>query len=60
MPGNLKGGELEGFVRDAAMSYWHQTCTAKMDQDAMPAVAGTLKLFGIQDLCIADGSIMPA
>jgi choline dehydrogenase len=42
------------------MSYWHQTCTAKMDQDAMPAVAGTLKLFGIQDLCIADGSIMPA
>ena len=42
------------------MSYWHQTCTATMDQDAMSAVDGTLKLFGIQDLCIADGSIMPA
>jgi choline dehydrogenase len=24
------------------MSYWHQTCTAKMDQDAMSAVDGTL------------------
>jgi choline dehydrogenase len=30
MPGNLTGAELESFVRDAAMSYWHQTCTADM------------------------------
>jgi choline dehydrogenase-like flavoprotein len=60
MPGNLKGAELKRFVPDAAMSYWHQTCTAKMDQDAMSAVDGTLKLYGIQNLCIADGSIMSA
>jgi choline dehydrogenase len=59
MPGNLKGGQREGFVRDAAMSYWHQTCTAKMGQDAMSVVDGTLKLYGIQNLRIADGSIMP-
>jgi hypothetical protein len=33
MPGNLKGAELERFVRDAVMTYWHQTGTAKMGQD---------------------------
>jgi choline dehydrogenase-like flavoprotein len=59
MPGNLTGAELEGFVRDAAMSYWHQTCTAKMGQDAMSVVDGTLKVYGIEHLRIADGSIMP-
>jgi choline dehydrogenase len=59
MPGNLKGAELEGFVRDAASSYWHQTCTAKMGQDAMSVVDGQLKVYGIEHLRIADGSIMP-
>src|ERR1700736_3294348 len=59
MPGNLTGGELEGFVRDGAMTLWHQTCTAKMGQDAMSVVDGTLKVYGIEHLRIADGSIMP-
>jgi choline dehydrogenase len=59
MPGNLTGGELDGFVRDAALSYWHQTCTAKMGQDPMSVVDGTLKVYGIKGLRIADGSIMP-
>jgi choline dehydrogenase len=59
MPGNLTGAELEGFVRDAAMTLWHQTCTAKMGQDAMSVVDGTLKVYGIEHLRIADGSIMP-
>jgi choline dehydrogenase len=59
MPGNLTGGELEGFVRDAASSYWHQTGTAKMGQDAMSVVDGELKVHGIEHLRIADGSIMP-
>jgi choline dehydrogenase len=59
MPGNLKGAELERFIRDAASTYWHQTCTAKMGQDAMSVVDGTLKVYGIDHLRIADGSIMP-
>jgi choline dehydrogenase len=59
MPGNLKGAELERFVRDAASSYWHQTCTAKMGHDALSVVDGTLKVYGIEHLRIADGSIMP-
>lgn len=59
MPGNLKGVELERFVRDAASSYWHQTCTAKMGRDAMSVVDAQLKVYGITGLRIADGSIMP-
>ena len=59
MPGNLKGAELERFVRDAASSYWHQTCTAKMGHDALSVVDGKLKVYGIEHLRIADGSIMP-
>ncbi len=59
MPGNLKGAELENFVRDAARSTWHQTCTAKMGRDSMSVVDANLKVYGIEHLRIADGSIMP-
>jgi choline dehydrogenase len=59
MPGNLKGAELEDFIRDAASTYWHQSCTAKMGQDAMSVVDGSLNVYGIEHLRIADASIMP-
>jgi choline dehydrogenase len=59
MPGNLKGAELEDFIRDAASTYHHQTCTAKMGRDAMSVVDGQLKVYGIDNLRIADGSVMP-
>ena len=41
------------------MSYWHQTCTAKMGQDAMSVVDDKLKVYGIENLRVADGSIIP-
>jgi choline dehydrogenase len=59
LPGNLKGVELERFIRDAAISYWHETGTAKMGRDSMSVVDGNLKVHGIENLRIADGSIMP-
>ncbi|WP_121114332.1 GMC family oxidoreductase [Croceibacterium ferulae] len=59
MPGNLKGDALRNYVRDAAVTYWHQTCTAKMGRDAMSVVDGSLRVYGIEGLRIADGSIMP-
>jgi choline dehydrogenase len=59
IPGNLKGRELESFVRDAATTYWHETCTAKMGRDEMSVVDGRLKVYGVENLRIADGSIMP-
>jgi len=59
MPGNLRGAALEDFIRDAASTYHHQTCTSKMGRDSMSVEDGQLKVYGIENLRIADGSIMP-
>jgi choline dehydrogenase len=59
MPGNLKWPALEDFIRDSDVTYWHQTCTAKMGCDPMSVVDSDLKVYGIERLRIADGSIMP-
>jgi choline dehydrogenase len=59
MPGKLKGAELENFIRDSVVTFWHQTCTAKMGRDSMAVVDANLKVYGIENLRIADGSIMP-
>jgi choline dehydrogenase len=59
MPANLKGAELENFIRDSVVSIWHQTCTAKMGRDSMSVVDANVKVYGIENLRIADGSIMP-
>jgi choline dehydrogenase len=58
-PGKLKGPALEDFIRDSAMTIRHQTCTAKMGRDAMSVVDSRLKVYGIEGLRIADGSVMP-
>jgi choline dehydrogenase len=59
MPGALKGAALEDFIRDAVATYYHQTCTAKMGRDSMSVVDARLQVYGIENLRIADGSIMP-
>ncbi|TGD89389.1 GMC family oxidoreductase [Mycolicibacterium sp. CH28] len=59
MPGSLRGAALEEFIRDAATTYWHQVGTAKMGRDAMSVVDGSLRVYGVENLRIADGSIMP-
>ncbi|WP_345945365.1 GMC oxidoreductase [Granulicella sp. dw_53] len=59
MAGNLKGVELENFIRQRAVTYCHQTSTAKMGRDSMSVVDGRLKVYGVSNLRIADGSIMP-
>jgi choline dehydrogenase len=59
MPGNLTPGALETFIRNRTMTSSHQTCTAKMGRDSMAVVSGQLKVYGINNLRIADGSIFP-
>lgn len=59
MPGNLTGTDLESFVRDSIVTYWHQSCTAKMGTDSMSVVDSRLRVYGIDNLRIADASIMP-
>jgi len=59
IPDNLERPKLENYIRDTAFSFWHQTSTAKMGRDEMSVVDGDLKVYGIDNLRIADGSIMP-
>jgi choline dehydrogenase len=59
MPGTLDKASLEHFVRDGVSTYWHFTSTAKMGRDAMSVVGGDLKVYGIDNVRIADASIMP-
>ncbi|OBI51713.1 oxidoreductase [Mycobacterium kyorinense] len=59
MPGDLAREELIRFVRNGAESYFHPCCTAKMGRDAMSVVDGSLRVYGVDGLRIADASIMP-
>lgn len=59
MPGPMEGDELRNFIRDGASTYFHQSCTCKMGKDDMAVVDGSLSVHGIENLSIADASIMP-
>lgn len=59
MPGKLKGAELEQFVRNAATTFVHQCGTAKMGRDELSVVDGRLRVYGYDNLRVADASIVP-
>jgi choline dehydrogenase len=59
LPGPLKEETMKQFVRDSAVTYWHQSCTAKMGRDDMSVVDASLKVYGVEGLRIADASVMP-
>jgi choline dehydrogenase len=59
LPGPVDEAGLEAFVRNALVSHSHQSCTARMGRDAMSVVDHCLRVYGIDRLRIADGSIMP-
>jgi choline dehydrogenase len=60
MPGPLDAKAMERWLRSAAGTYFHQTCTAKMGRDSLSVVDGSLRVYGVQGLRIADGSVMPS
>jgi choline dehydrogenase len=59
LPGFLKGEALDNLIRDGALSMHHVTCTAKMGQDDLSVVDAKLRVHGVSNLRVADGSIMP-
>lgn len=59
LPGEMKGADLDSYIRNAAITCWHQTCTAKMGLDDASVVDARLKVYGIENLRIADGSVLP-
>jgi choline dehydrogenase len=58
IPGAGKGID-DAFIRDAAVTYWHQCGTARMGLDDMAVVDARLAVHGIEGLRVADGSILP-
>ena len=60
MPGARDTAGLDAFVRDSAVTYWHQCGTAKMGQDDMSVVDASLSVNGIEGLRVADGSVLPS
>jgi choline dehydrogenase-like flavoprotein len=59
LPRDLEGEALNNLIRDGAMSMHHPTCTANIGQDELSVVDVQLRVYGVKELRIADGSIMP-
>jgi choline dehydrogenase len=51
---------MERWLRRAAGTYFHQAGTAKMGRDELSVVDGSLRVYGVQGLRIADASVMPS
>ena len=59
LPGDVKGDALDNLIRDGALSMHHVTGTAKMGRDEYSVVDSKLRVHGVKNLRVADGSIMP-
>jgi choline dehydrogenase len=59
LPGPIADDALDNLIRDAAMSMHHPTSTAKMGRDDLSVVDAKLRVYGVKNLRVADGSIMP-
>lgn len=59
MPGKMNEKDLTEFARNASGTYFHQSCTCKMGKDDMSVVDGNLSVYGVENLSIADASVMP-
>jgi len=57
-PHSMERGALEQFLRESVVSLWHQTCTAKMGDDEDSVVDSKLRVHGLANLTVADGSVL--
>lgn len=59
MPGALSAASMDRYLRNGAITFWHQGCTARMGRDPLSVVDGRLRVHGIERLRVADASVMP-
>jgi len=55
----LTGKAMDNFIRNGATTYFHQAGTCRMGKDTKAVVDAKLRMNGVQNLRIADSSIMP-
>ena len=55
----LVGAELTNFVRNGATTYFHSSGACRMDKDDRAVVDAELRVNGVNNLRIADSTIMP-
>jgi choline dehydrogenase len=58
-PGTLSSSDLEQFLRNGLVTFYHQSCTAKMGRDEMSVVDHRLKVYGTDGLRVVDASVLP-
>ena len=51
--------EIKEYIRSKAETAYHPSCTLKMGIDSMAVVDEKLKVHGLQNLRVADASVMP-
>ena len=51
--------EISEYIRSKAETAYHPSCTLKMGHDEMAVVDENLKVHGLQNLRVADASVMP-
>ena len=51
--------EIEEYVRSKAETAYHPSCTLKMGIDDMAVVDEKLRIHGLQNIRVADASVMP-
>ncbi|QFP77406.1 GMC family oxidoreductase [Deinococcus sp. AJ005] len=61
MPGEAvtERADLENYIREQAMTVYHPVGTCKMGNDELAVVDDELRVRGLENLWIADASVMP-
>ena len=53
------GFKIEDYIRSKSETAYHPSCTLKMGTEDMAVVDEKLKIYGLQNIRVADASIMP-
>ena len=51
--------DIEQFIRDAAETDYHPSCTCAMGDGEMAVVDDQMKVHGVKNLRVVDASVMP-
>ena len=51
--------EIEEYIRSKAETAYHPSCTLKMGNDNMAVVDEKLRIHGLNNIRVADASVMP-